>query len=60
VLQAEFLGTLLFVFASSTVSSALGAGMAYTVASYATASALCLDHGSGIEACSCTVHSIMT
>lgn len=40
--QAEFLGTLLFVFASSTVSSALAVGMAYAVASYATASAYLL------------------
>jgi len=53
VLQAEFLGTLLFVFASSTVSSALGVGMAYTVASYATASTLCLDVAAQIDACSC-------
>jgi glycerol uptake facilitator-like aquaporin len=36
-LQAEFLGTLLFVFASATVSSSLAVGMAYAVASYATA-----------------------
>ena len=44
-LQAEFLGTLLFVFASSTVSSALAIGMAYSVASYATASAHYPDCG---------------
>ena len=36
-MQAEFLGTLLFVFASATVSSSLAVGMAYAVASYATA-----------------------
>jgi len=35
-LQAEFLGTLLFVFAAANVSSALAVGISYAVLSYAT------------------------